>query len=110
MNPIKFYRVETLPETGEVGSLYFVFGNQIPSLHLCTTESTFECYGSDLTECMKKIDSNAYVTSAALNDLNKDKQNKEDNSLLTSDKTVIGAINEIKQIVDISIPLLKASL
>lgn len=64
----------------------------------------------DLTEGMNRIDSNAHVTETALNTLNKDKQSKEDNSLLTSDKTVIGAINEIKQIVDISIPLLQASL
>jgi hypothetical protein len=28
MAQVKFYRVETLPETGEVGSLYFVSGSE----------------------------------------------------------------------------------
>lgn len=42
MNPIKFYRVETLPETGEVGSLYFVHDNN-HKLYICT-ESGFEDY------------------------------------------------------------------
>jgi hypothetical protein len=28
MTQVKFYRVETLPEAGEVGSLYFVSGSE----------------------------------------------------------------------------------
>lgn len=49
-----------------------------------------------LYDLVKVVEDNDNTTSAALNTLNKDKQSKEDNSLLTSDKTVIGAINEIK--------------
>lgn len=42
MNPIKFYRVETLPETGEVGSLYFVSGSENYGLWVYTGQ--FEPY------------------------------------------------------------------
>lgn len=42
MNPIKFYRVETLPETGEVGSLYFVSGSENYGLWVHTGQ--FEPY------------------------------------------------------------------
>jgi hypothetical protein len=44
MNRVKFYRVETLPETGRVGSLYFVYGGNIPLLYICTAENSFEIY------------------------------------------------------------------
>lgn len=30
MNQVKFYRVETLPETGEIGGIYFVYGGDVP--------------------------------------------------------------------------------
>lgn len=108
MTQVKFYRVETLPETGEVGSMYFCFGEG--SIYLCTYPTTFEFYGTDLTECLARLDEIEIVTSAALNQLNTVKQDKEDETLLTTDKTVVGAINEIKELVDISIPLLQASL
>lgn len=44
MNPIKFYRVETLPETGEVGSLYFVTTHDISGLWVCTSSTSYEAY------------------------------------------------------------------
>lgn len=47
MNPIKFYRVETLPEVGEVGGLYFVCGIT-PKFYVYTNEG-FELYsGGDI--------------------------------------------------------------
>lgn len=42
MTPLKFYRVETLPETGEVGSLYFVSGSENYGLWVHTGQ--FEPY------------------------------------------------------------------
>ncbi len=91
---LKFFRVQSLPEIGEIGSLYFVYGEK--AIYLCTSTTTFEFYGSDLTEFLSRLDEVEIVTSAALNQLNRNKQNKEDNTLLTDDKTVTGAINEIK--------------
>lgn len=44
MNPIKFYRVKTLPETGEVGSLYFVTTHDTSGLWVCTGPTSFEAY------------------------------------------------------------------
>lgn len=44
MNKIKFYRVETLPETGKVGSLYFVTANNASELWVCTSPTSFEAY------------------------------------------------------------------
>ena len=42
MTQVKFYRVETLPETGEVGSLYFVSGSENYGLWVYTGQ--FEPY------------------------------------------------------------------
>lgn len=42
MNKVKFYRVETLPETGKVGSLYFVSGSENYGLWVYTGQ--FEPY------------------------------------------------------------------
>lgn len=44
MNPIKFYRVETLPESGEIGSLYFVTAHATAGLWVCTSPTSFEAY------------------------------------------------------------------
>jgi hypothetical protein len=46
MAQVKFYRVETLPEVGEVGSLYFVYKGANPKLYVYTSDG-FEQY-SDL--------------------------------------------------------------
>jgi hypothetical protein len=46
MAQLKFYRVEALPETGEVGSLYFVYKGTSPKFYVCTSTG-FEQY-SDL--------------------------------------------------------------
>lgn len=46
MTPLKFYRVQSLPEQGEIGSLYFVYSGANPKLYVYTTEG-FEQY-SDL--------------------------------------------------------------
>lgn len=43
---IKFYRVQSLPEQGEIGSLYFVYSEVNPKLYVCTADG-FEQY-SDL--------------------------------------------------------------
>lgn len=43
MNPIKFYRVETLPETGEVGGVYFTSKEDNRAVYICT-EGGFEKY------------------------------------------------------------------
>lgn len=45
MNPIKFYRVDALPESGEVGGLYFLHG-EANNLYVCVGVNTFEKYGS----------------------------------------------------------------
>ena len=42
MTQVKFYRVETLPEVGEVGSLYFVSGSENYGLWVYTGQ--FEPY------------------------------------------------------------------
>ena len=48
MTQVKFYRVETLPEVGEVGSLYFVYG--ITQKFYVYTNEGFELYsGGDIT-------------------------------------------------------------
>lgn len=46
MHQIKFYRVETLPEQGEVGSLYFVHedATDFNNLYVCTASDKFESY------------------------------------------------------------------
>jgi hypothetical protein len=36
MNSIKFYRVETLPETGEVGGVYFTSKEDNRAVYICT--------------------------------------------------------------------------
>lgn len=46
MTQVKFYRVENLPEVGEVGSLYFVYSGVNPKLYVYTADG-FEQY-SDL--------------------------------------------------------------
>jgi hypothetical protein len=38
MAQVKFYRVQSLPEQGEVGSLYFVYSGVNPKLYVYTTE------------------------------------------------------------------------
>lgn len=40
----KVYRVETLPEIGEVGSIYLVYGGLHPMMYLCVEETIFEPY------------------------------------------------------------------
>lgn len=59
MTQVKFYRVETLPEVGEVGSLYFVYGSGgVQSLlYICVGTGLFELYTPDLYELENKLDS-----------------------------------------------------
>ena len=58
MTQVKFYRVETLPEVGEVGSLYFVYGSGgVQSLlYICVGAGLFELYTPDLYELENKLD------------------------------------------------------
>lgn len=46
MNRVEFYRVQSLPEKGKIGSLYFVYSGANPKLYVCTADG-FEQY-SDL--------------------------------------------------------------
>ena len=59
MTQVKFYRVETLPEVGEVGSLYFIYGSGgVQSLlYICVGAGLFELYTPDLYELENKMDS-----------------------------------------------------
>lgn len=43
---IKFYRVPYLPETGEVGSVYFVSDGDNQGLWVCTDDDQYEQYGA----------------------------------------------------------------
>lgn len=56
MTRIKFYRVESLPEVGEVGSLYFVYGSEgVQSmLYLCVGTNSYELYTPDLFSVAKE--------------------------------------------------------
>lgn len=58
---IKFYRVSALPETGEVGGLYFVYtAGNVGKLYVCTTSTNFELYsGLNDSEVATKL--NDYV-------------------------------------------------
>ena len=40
---LKFYRVPSLPEVGQIGSLYFVYSGENPKLYICT-QNGFEQY------------------------------------------------------------------
>ena len=55
---IKFYRTETLPESGEPGSLYFVYGQggTQSQLYICLGSNLFESYTPDLYTIMNKLD------------------------------------------------------
>ena len=59
MTQVKFHRVQTLPETGEVGSLYFVYGSGGAQslLYICVGTGLFELYTPDLYELENKLDS-----------------------------------------------------
>lgn len=48
MSQIKFYRVEALPETGEVGGIYFVYGEEPNKVYICTQDG-FEIYTEDIS-------------------------------------------------------------
>ena len=158
MNKVRFYRVESLPQEGVLGSLYFVYSGANPKLYICTANG-FEQYSDlfdrdfstlsvdaianagdgvvyftpdthqiikdgvvygyeDLTgyvteqwienkgyltehqDISGKVDVTdfeeaSFVTSAALNYINSNKQDQLDNTLQTTSKTIVGAINEL---------------
>lgn len=68
MTQVKFYRVETLPETGEVGSLYFVYGSGgVQSmLYICVENGLFELYTPDLSSVAKQGDNTEATNTAIL--------------------------------------------
>lgn len=77
MNKIKFYRVETLPETGKVGSLYFVSGSENYGLWVYTGQ--FEPYTPQ--NYLEHVD--------VASELDKSVSVSEDTLVLDSDTAVI---------------------
>lgn len=77
MNPIKFYRVETFPEVGEVGSLYFVSGSENYGLWVYTGQ--FEPYTPQ--NYLEHVD--------VASELNKSVSVSEDTLVLDTDTAVV---------------------
>ena len=116
---LKFYRVKNLPSHGEIGGIYFVYGGDVPRQYICVSEGNFEPYTHILVEGDNiKIEDGVIsaevpegvLTESNMNDKLKAYQTKSDIDLTTQDKTVVGAINELKSTIDITIPLLQAGL
>ena len=62
MTQVKFYRVETLPETGEVGSLYFVYSEVNPKLYVYTTGG-FEQYSDVFNRDFSTLSVDAFANA-----------------------------------------------
>lgn len=51
MSKVRFYRVESLPQEGVLGGLYFVTGDQNKGIWVCNPDGEFEQYGiTDLSQ------------------------------------------------------------
>lgn len=100
MTQIKFYRVETLPETGEVGSLYFVYGSGgVQSLlYICVGDGLFELYTPDLYELENKMDSLEDSVSEVETKIDEQvaKQGENTEATNTAILAEIKAINDLK--------------
>ena len=78
---VKFYRMSQLPQEGEIGGIYFITGTN-PTLWLYTTDG-WEQYTS-------------YTEGLNIKDL----ENLEVSSLLTDSKSIVGAINELREFIE----------
>jgi hypothetical protein len=103
MTQVKFYRVETLPEVGEVGSLYFVYGSGgVQSLlYICVGTGLFELYTPDLYELENKLDSLKDSVSEVETKIDEQVAKQGENQEATNSK-IYGTLNEIKgDVIDI---------
>jgi hypothetical protein len=102
MAQVKFYRVETLPEVGEVGSLYFVYGSGgVQSLlYICVGTGLFELYTPDLYELENKLDSLKDSVSEIETKIDEQvaKQGENTGATNTAILAEIKAINDLKNI------------
>lgn len=102
MTQVKFYRVETLPEVGEVGSLYFVYGSGgVQSLlYICVGTGLFELYTPDLYELENKLDSLEDSVSGVETKIDEQvaKQGENTEATNTAILAEIKAINDLKNI------------
>lgn len=102
MTQVKFYRVETLPEVGEVGSLYFVYGSGgVQSLlYICVGTGLFELYTPDLYELENKLDSLEESVSKVETKIDEQVAKQGDNTEATNTVILaeIKAINDLKNI------------
>lgn len=102
MTQVKFYRVETLPEVGEVGSLYFVYGSGgVQSLlYICVGTGLFELYTPDLYELENKLDSLKDSVSEVETKIDEQvaKQGENTGATNTAILAEIKAINDLKNI------------
>jgi hypothetical protein len=102
MTQVKFYRVETLPEVGEVGSLYFVYGSGgVQSLlYICVGTGLFELYTPDLYELENKLDSLEDSVSEVETKIDEQvaKQGENTGATNTAILAEIKAINDLKNI------------
>lgn len=100
MTQVKFYRVETLPEVGEVGSLYFVYGSGgVQSLlYICVGAGLFELYTPDLYELENKLDSLEDSVSGVETKIDEQvaKQGENTEATNTAILAEIKAINDLK--------------
>lgn len=102
MAQVKFYRVETLPEVGEVGSLYFVYGSGgVQSLlYICVGTGLFELYTPDLYELENKLDSLKDSVSEVETKIDEQVAKQGENAEATNTAILaeIKAINDLKNI------------
>ena len=102
MTQVKFYRVEALPEVGEVGSLYFVYGSGgVQSLlYICVGTGLFELYTPDLYELENKLDSLEDSVSKVETKIDEQvaKQGENTGATNTAILAEIKAINDLKNI------------
>lgn len=102
MTQVKFYRVEALPEVGEVGSLYFVYGSGgvQSQLYICVGTGLFELYTPDLYELENKLDSLEDSVSGVETKIDEQvaKQGENSDATNTAILAEIKAINDLKNI------------
>lgn len=102
MAQVKFYRVQTLPEVGEVGSLYFVYGSGgVQSLlYICVGNGLFELYTPDLYELENKMDALEDSVSGVETKIDEEvaKQGENTEATNTAILAEIKAINDLKNI------------
>lgn len=97
MTSLKFYKMNTLPTTGEVGGIYFIVGenDSLNKIYLCTDSTHFKLFTPE-TDISGKLDTSTYnieakVIAAHIADLHAsvDMQNN-------INKTIAVALHELK--------------